>query len=184
MEKTKENSDSLVVLLRAPNAKTLVHDFIYPVARNGCYFEESRFMALGESIGCIARISGNWNAIAKMEDALHTLKENTHLWLEFKRSPGLHLVGDYLPYLVQIAGQNKPNLINEIAHFFVEQGVQLLDLQSDAFKSTFSDTKLINLVLRLHVPADLNIAELRERFILLCEEMNVDGILEPEKSIK
>lgn len=184
MEKTKENLESLVVLLQAPNTKILVDDFIYLVAKNDCYFEESRFMALGKSIGCMARISGNWSALVKMEDALHVLKEQAHVWLEFKRSPGLKLNGDHLPYLVQIAGLNKPNLINEITHFFVEQDIQLLDLQSDSFKSSFSDTKLINLVLRLHVPAEINIADLRERFILLCEEVNVDGILEPEKNIK
>lgn len=176
--------ENLILLLLAPDAQTLLNQLIYLVAKHECYIEESRFMALGHDLGCMVRISGSWSAIAKMEDALHTLKTESQVWLDFKRSPPLKLDGDYLPYLVQVVGINRPTLINEIMHFFIEQQIQLTDLQTDSFKTSYSDTKMLTLVMRLHVPGNINIADLRERFMLLCEELNIDGILEPEKSIK
>lgn len=176
--------ENLTLLVSAPDAKILVNHLIYLVAKNECYIEESRFMALGSELGGMLRIAGSWNAIAKMEDALQQLKSENQIWLEFKRSTHLKLAGEYIPYLVQIVGINKPTLINEMMHFFVEQNIQPTDLQTDSFKTNYSDTKMLTLVTRLQIPGNINIADLRERFMLLCEELNVDGILEPEKSIK
>ncbi len=177
--------EDIILLLLAPDTKTWVNDLLYLAAKHECVVEESRFMLLGAEWGGTMRISGNWNAINKMEDALTALKaEQPTLWLEFKRSAPLKLTGDHLPYLVQIVGANKPTFHNEVAHFFVEQDIQLIDMQTDGFKSYYSDTKLLTLLLRIHIPTTINIADLRERFMLLCEEVNADGILEPEKSIK
>lgn len=177
--------ENIVLLLLAPDTKTWVNHLLYLIAKQQCHIEESRFMVLGKQWGGMMRISGNWNAISKMEAALIALKEEgVFLWLEFKRSDTLKLVGDHLPYLVQIIGVNKPSFINEIAYFFIEQGIELIDLQTDAFKTNYSDTKLLNLLLRIHIPTTINITELRERFMLLCEDVNADGILEPEKAVK
>ena len=81
-------------------------------------------------------------------------------------------------------GANKSTLIQDITIFFNAQAIQIIDLQTDGFKSVYSDTKLLNLFMRIHIPTTLNIADVRERFMLLCEDLNVDGILEPEKTIK
>jgi len=177
--------ENIVLLLLTPDAKTWVNHLLYLIAKSQCTIEESRLMQLGTAWGGMMRVSGNWNAIAKMEDSLLALKaEQPQLWLEFKRSALLKLAGDHLPYLVQIVGVNTSSFLNEVAHFFIEQDIQLIDMQTDGFRSNYSDTKLLTLLIRIHIPATINIADLRERFMLLCEEVNADGILEPEKTIK
>lgn len=177
--------ENIVLILLAADTKTWLNHLLYLVAKHQCHIEESRFMVLGTEWGGMMRISGNWHAISKMEEVLLALKtEQPFLWLEFKRSTTLKLAGDHLPYLVQIIGVNKPSFINEVAYFFIEQEIQLIDLQTDSFKSHYSDTKLLNLLMRIHIPTTINITELRERFMLLCEDVNADGILEPEKTVK
>lgn len=176
--------ENLCLLFLAPNAKSLINHFIYLAAKNECYVEESRVMALGSELGGMMRIGGSWNAVAKMEDALQTLKNDPSLWLEYKRSAPLKLADEYLPYLVQIVGINRPTVINEVTHFFIEQLIQLTDLQTDSFKTSYAQTKMLTFIMRIQIPATINIADLRERFMLLCEELNIDGILEPEKSVK
>jgi glycine cleavage system transcriptional repressor len=177
--------ENIILLLLAPDTKTWVNHLLYLAAKHQCTIEESRFMLLGTEWGGMMRIGGNWNTLNKIEDALVALKtEQPQLWLEFKRSTPLKLTSDHLPYLVQIVGANKPTFLNEVAHFFIEQDIQLIDMQTDGFKSSYSETKLLTLLMRVQVPTTINIADLRERFMLLCEEVNADGILEPEKSIK
>lgn len=176
--------ENLTLTFLAPNAKVLADELVYLAAKNECYIEESRLMALGGELGGMMHIAGSWNAIAKMEDALLVLEKKPELWLKFKRSVPLTLESDHLPYLIQIMGINKPTVINEVLHFFIEQQIQLTDLQTDSFKTQYAETKMLTLVMRIQIPASINIADLRERFMLLCEELNIDGILEPEKSVK
>ncbi len=176
--------ENLIVLFLAPNAKVVVDDLIYLAAKSACHIEESRLVMLGNEMSGIMRITGSWNAIAKMEDVLHTLKTKSNWWLEVKRSPLLKLDSDHLPYVVQTVSMNKPAIMNELTHFFTGQEIQITDLQTDTFKTSYTDTKMLALVMRVQVPATINISDLRERFMVLCDELNVDGILEPEKGIK
>lgn len=177
--------ENIVLLLLAPNAKTWTNQLLHLITKHQCYIEESRMMILGTEWGGMMRLSGNWNTIAKLENALLAFKKNQpSLWFEFKRSALLKLTGDHLPYLVQIVGINKINFLSDVTYFFTEQEIQIIDLQTDSFKSNYSETKLLNLLMRIHIPGTINITDLRERFMLLCEEVNADGILEPEKTIK
>jgi len=177
--------ENIILLILTLDPKTWVNQILYLVAKHQCFVEESRCSVLGTEWGGSLRISGNWNTLAKLEDALTALQnEQPGLWLKFKRSPVLKLTEDHMPYLLQIVAVNTPNLLNDLTLFLVEQDIQLIDFQTDAFKSNYSETKLLNLLMRVHIPATINISELRERFMLLCEDLNADGILEPEKSIK
>ncbi len=145
--------------------------------------EESRFISWEEEMGGIIRISGNWDALAKLENALTNLKADK-LYLKFKRITPAKLNGDYLPYIVQIVGINKSSSIEEITQFFSMQSIKMVESQTDSFTSSYCDAKLLNLSMHLQIPDSVNIASLREQFMLLCEEINVDGLLEPEKTIK
>jgi glycine cleavage system transcriptional repressor len=176
--------ENILIFLFTSDLKIWSNHLLPLITKHQCTVEESRSLLLGTEWGGMMRVSGNWNTIAKLEDALVTLKEEQpQLSFEFKRrrSAPLKLAGDYLPYLVQAVGVNKPNFLNELIHLFVEQGIQLIELQTDIVKSNYAETKLLHLLMRIHVPATISITDLRERFMLLCEDMNADGILEPEK---
>jgi glycine cleavage system transcriptional repressor len=178
--------EDIILLFSAPDAKTAIDSFLYLVAKQEGSIEESRYMLLGAEWTGMMRISGNWHTIAKIEKELFALKESQpELWLKFKRSILPKFPENHLPYVLQIVGVNTSTLLNEVAHFFIEQDIQIIDMQTDVSKSNYSDTKLLNLVMRLHIPTNsINISDLRERFMLLCEDNNVDAILEPEKTIK
>lgn len=159
-------------------------DHLLPmISKCQAQIEESRFIDWEEEIGGLIRISGNWNALAKLENALTHLKADT-LYLKFKRITPAKRIGSHLPYIVQIVGINKSNSIEEIMHFFSMQSINIVDAQTDSFTSSYSEANLLNLSMRLQIPDNLNITSLREQFMLLCEEINVDGLLEPEKIFK
>lgn len=177
--------ESLILLSLTPDPKVWLDQLISLASKNQCTIEESRCTRLGTEWGGTMRIAGNWNAITKMESALLALKEkHPEFWLEFKRTLPLKLIGDHLPYLVQVIGANSPEFLDNIIHFFVEQDIELIDVQTDGFKTNYADTKVATLLMRIQIPTAINISDLRDRFIMLCEEVNVDAILEPEKSIK
>ncbi len=165
----------------APNQQVVVDDLIQIISKNNCHLEESRLSVLGDNFAGILRIAGNWNGIAKTEEAIASLKNQGTVLLEVKRSEPLHLEGEYLPYMTQVVGLDTPGMVFSITQFFAQQQIQLIDVQIDPFQTSHSDTSMITVSLRIGIPADINIADLRERFMILCDELNIDGIMEPEK---
>jgi glycine cleavage system transcriptional repressor len=174
----------LTISFIAKNQNTVINQLIYLTAKNNCHIEESRFALLGNDFAGIMRASGNWDAIAKLETAIANLtdkKDKSDIVLELKRNESFKAGGDYLPYLAQVVALNTVGLVHEISEFFTNQSIQIIDLQTDPFKASHSNTAMMTLSTRINIPPNINIADLRERFMMLCDELNVDGIMEPEK---
>jgi glycine cleavage system transcriptional repressor len=173
--------EHLNLTFTAPNQQFVIRQLIYLVAKHQCHIEESRMVFLGHDFAGLLRIAGNWSAIAKLEAALTNLPGEEGCQIQLKRSDAVKFEGKFLPYLAQVVALDTPSLVYEITHFFSNQNVQIIDLQTDPFKTTHSETMMITLSMRINIPTNVNIADLREQFMILCDEINVDGILEPEK---
>jgi len=92
----------LTIAFIARDQNTALTNLIHLTAKTQCYIEESRLSTLGADFAGIMRVAGNWNAIAKLEAAIATLKETPGLILETKRTTILKQEGDFLPYLTQV----------------------------------------------------------------------------------
>lgn len=165
----------------AHDQNTAIDQLIGLIAKTQCYIEESRLSALGADFAGILRVAGNWSAIAKLETAILNIGEDAQIVIELKRTQLTKLEGDFLPYLVQVVALDTPDLVYEIITFYSVQNIQIIDLQTDPFKTHHAETTMLTISLRLNIPAHLSIADLRERFMILCDELNVDGVMEPEK---
>lgn len=173
--------EHLTITYIAANAAAMVNDVLYLAAKHQCHIEESRMTMTGSDVAGVMRFTGQWHNIATLEEALTALQREQTLPLQFKRTQPLTLTGDFLPYMAQVIALDTPGLIYEISAFFTTQHIHIIDLQTDPFKTMHSETMMLTAGLRLNIPAQINISELRERFMVLCEELNIDGILEPEK---
>lgn len=172
----------ITLIFIAPKQDIVVDSLIALSAKHNCRVQESRLSLIGEDFSGVMRIAGNWSDIAKLEKTLAKVKSDAVFLLESRRS-----VADtpsetaFLPYLVQVVALDTPPLVNEISYFFSAQNIKIIDLQTDPFQTSHSNTMMLTLSMRINIPADINIADLRERFMVLCDELNVDGIMEPEK---
>ncbi|HVV68948.1 MAG TPA: ACT domain-containing protein [Gammaproteobacteria bacterium] len=173
--------EHLNITFSAPNQQLVIKQLVYLIAKNQCHIEESRFAFLGGEFAGVLRIAGNWNSIAKLEAALNNISPEHLIKIEVKRSETAKIEGKFLPYMAQVIALDTPSLVYEITHFFSDQSIQIIDLQTDPFKTNHANTMMLTLSMRINVPAHINIADLREQFMVLCDELNVDGILEPEK---
>lgn len=171
----------ITIAFIARDQNTAIEQLIALTAKTQCYIEESRFATLGADFTGILRVAGNWNAIAKLEEAIVNISQHTDIVIELKRTKVNKLEGEFLPYLVQVIALDTPDLVHEIITFYSEQNIQIIDFQTDPFKNTHADTTMLTVSMRLNIPARISIADLRERFMILCDELNVDGIMEPEK---
>lgn len=171
--------EHLVISATGANRPDAINELFLLPAKNDCNIESSRLTVMGSEVAIIMMVSGNWNTIVKVETGVTSLKNDFEITV--KRTKTHPANENMVSYLVQIVAANQSTLVYEIINFFVKQNIYIDDMQTDIFSVKFTGTPMLSLNMRIGIPTNLSIADFREIFTLLCDELNIDGILEPEK---
>jgi len=142
-----------------------------------CHILRAHMTSLGSIYAFTALITGNWNTIAKIEAALQNEEANAAGSIIFERTKSKNHQENFLPYSIHVTGIDDTNIACEIWSFFTAQGIDIDNL-SLATGITGARTPLFDLKISMNVPADISLASLREQFLSLCNELNVDGSIE------
>lgn len=174
--------EHIVISAIGENNPNAISELFLLSAKNDCNIEETRLAAMGAEIAITMLISGAWNAIAKIEAGLENLKENFILTAKRTKLPQVtEETPALLPYVVELVAINEPGLIYEIVNFFVRQTIAITNLQTNTYTTLRSISPMLSLRMQIGLPAELSIASFREQFALFCDDLNLDGVLEPEK---
>jgi glycine cleavage system transcriptional repressor len=126
-------------------------------------------------------LQGEWNAIAKIEHTLPGLAQRLGLTTMLKRTnlpePQVTLV----PYDIHVVGLDNPGIVCEIANFFSSQSINAVNLSTDTYAAPHTGAPMVRLFMTINIPKDIHIADLREQFLLFCDDLNLDAIMEPAK---
>jgi len=178
--KREQNLEQLVITALGNNETTHLNELLLLIAKNECIVDESRYTGMGSNIALSLLVKGPWNAIAKVESGLSSLT-NDALRIIFHRTKSLSTEENLFPYIVDIVGFNIAQTIYEIISFFMRHNIFIDDFQSTSYQSSLTNTQMFSLTMRIGFPSTLSIADFREQFVILCDELNVDGMLAPEK---
>lgn len=172
----------LVISATSTNKPTAVVRELASLAhKHQCNIENSRLMIMGNEVAIMMMISGNWSTITKVEAGIPMLEKELNMVSQVKRTKLQPSALELIPYAVQIIGIEQLGIIYEISNFFNNLDVVILDLQNNTFSANLTSTRMFSLSMRIGVPPSLNIADFREHFAVLCDELNLDGLMEPEK---
>ncbi|MBS0287780.1 MAG: glycine cleavage system protein R [Proteobacteria bacterium] len=146
----------------------------------GCNILESRLTTIGEECSLLLHLSGSWNTVAKLEAALPQLAEQYGFTIHSKRTLP-RKASPALPYQVQVIAQDRAGILNELALFFMQQGVFIDQMDCETYDAK-NQTTMTSISFVVNIPAKQHIASIRERFMVYCEDRNLDAVLEPFKS--
>ncbi len=171
----------LVITIQAPQDIDIWQKITKLASDMDCQICNSMGHKVAGETALTALISGNWNTIAKLESAINALTAEPKIILTMKRSKPLTDQLQLLPYTVQVISLNQIGILHHICKFFSENDIAIENLQFDSYTSTATKAPMFSLTVSLGVPSLTNIGELREQFMVFCDETNIDGIIEPEK---
>ncbi len=146
---------------------------------NECRINYSHLYTLGTDNSITLQITGNWSSIAKIESALPALSKRLSVDILFKRQQEEKIDRYYLPYIIEIVAVDQPGIIYEITEFFNSLEVQVIYMKT--FTKPHQQTPILKIKMNVEIPAENNIADIREQFLVFCDELNLDGTLEPRK---
>lgn len=136
---------------------------------------------LGAEFSMIALISGNWNAVAKIENVLPRLAEKLELTIQSKRTEPRRDVGNLIPYGVEVVSLEHAGIVHDVAKFFADRDINIEDLYTSTYPAPHTGTRMFSLHMTVGIPADTAIANLRGEFMDFCDELNLDAMLAPVK---
>jgi len=147
----------------------------------GGNIKDSRMATLGSEFAIIMLISGNWNAIVKIENALPRIADKLALAIQNKRTTPRENTQDLIPYGAEVVAMDHPGIVKDVASFFSQRGIGIEDLYTIAYPAPHTNTPMSSLHLTVGVPGDMAIATLRGEFMDFCDDLNLDAMLAPVK---
>lgn len=174
--------EHLVVSLIGPAHPGITPELCKLAAHCNCTIVESRMTTLATEFSASLLITGTWNTIAKFETGLPALEQKYELRSLSKRSKARAIDSNFFPYAVYVIAPLKADVTAVITQFFAEHNLPIYDLFVSSYKAPQTDVALLSLTLTIHIPNTKLIADIRENFIVFCDESNFDAVIEPLKN--
>ncbi len=139
------------------------------------------YMSTMTGLHCLIILaSGKWSDIAKLETGLENFRKEKEISLVTRRTENVEPSTDnYLPYTAQLIGVDSIPLIHDTLSFFQAHEIAVEAIRSESV--AYNNTPIINLNLAINIPLTKNIGEIRDEFLVYCDDINIDGNIEPDR---
>lgn len=182
MQKPVKRENYLVISAIGREHQLAILDVSREVASHRCTILECRMTVLGEESAAYWLVTGSWDLVSKLEQALDRLRQR-HGWsLQVQRTPGRpNRPG--MPYSVNVVAADGPGIIHDVVLFFSSREIAVDDLQSNTYSAHQSDTRIFSMTLVVRLPPATHLPSLREEFMVFCDERNLDAVIEPLRGV-
>ena len=147
----------------------------------GCNILDSRMTVLGGEFAMMLLVSGEWHAVAKLESSLGRLRKELELEIHFKPTQKRASNSGAMPFAVEVVALDHPGIVYQLADFFSRRHVNIEDLNTESYAAAHTGTQMFSVNMVISLPPETPLAELREQFCALCDDLNVDAVMEPLK---
>lgn len=172
-------SNYLVISAIGQDRPGIVNELTKQILECGCNISDSRMTILGGEFAVILMLNGPWNAVAKLESQLTKLGETLELNINCKRTEARPQSSNVLNYHVDALSIDQPGIVHKVSDFFSSRSINIENLSTDPYNAAHTGTPMFALTMTINIPADHSISQLRDQYMDFCDEMNMDGIMEP-----
>ncbi len=140
---------------------------------------DSRMTVMGGEFAVQMLVEGAWNQIAMLETMLPELESKLGLTIHGKRTDIRVIDTKIRPYSVEVVALDDPGIVHHLAGFFSQHHINIEELHTSSYAAPHTGTQMFAVNLQVGIPANVQIAALRDEFMEFCDSMNLDAVLEP-----
>ncbi|MEE9396206.1 MAG: ACT domain-containing protein [Methylococcales bacterium] len=171
----------LVITALGGGAPMPISELLHIIRESEGKLLECRISSMGAISAAYLFVEGNWHKIAKLENMLESFGNRHHLALHFKRDETDIDELKQLPYTIDVISADRIGLADELAKFFLERDMTILDLTANRYSAVRTELPLVSIRLIIGIPLSHRIISLRDEFLDYCDEFNLDAVMEPVK---
>lgn len=174
-------NNQLVITLVGEDRPGLLEKTARCIQDAGCNIEESRLAVLAGSCCMFLCVGGNWKTLGKLENMLPRLERETQLTAMLRKVPGETPAVPSMAYSVDVVALDQVGIVHALSGFFTARGVNVREMQTRLFRAQQTGARMFSANLIIDIPADRHLATLRGDFLDFCDDLNLDGMLDPIK---
>ena len=139
--------------------------------------EDSRMTVLGGEFAILLLVSGEQSAIEQLQAKSTDIEQALQMRLLIKPTTESTPAGNNIPYSVEVAAIDHPGIVSNISRFFSSRNINIVNLQTERYAAPHTGSPMFALHMTIGLSADTNIAQLRDAFTEVCDELNLDAEL-------
>ncbi|WKE66890.1 glycine cleavage system transcriptional repressor [Gallaecimonas kandeliae] len=164
-------SQFLVVTAVGEDRPGIVNELVKMASSCHCNIVDSRMAILGNEFTLFMLLSGDWNAIARLESQLPVLARDHHLLTMMKRT-GTHQAANHAHRLELAAStRDRPGIISQITQFMAERQASISALAAN------TEGDRLHLNMRINLPEGADLGEFEQALAPLCQSAELDVTL-------
>ena len=137
--------------------------------------EDSRMSVLGGEFAILLLVTGDDQAISQFIDKQQEIASTLNMMLTVKTTEIAAPSQILIPYDVEVISIDQPGIVHKLASFFSSKQINIVDLETDRYSAPPTGTPMFSLQMTIGVPAEISIADLRDDFLNMCDELNLDA---------
>ena len=177
------NSNQLVISAIGSDHPGIVNELSQLIVQNNGNIDDSRMTVLGGEFAIILLISASDADLKTIEQILNQQAASLELNIISKHTSSQTLAENAsaekkVPYIVEVLAMDNPGIVYKLADFFSSRDINIQSLQTDRYPAPHTGTLMFAIEMVITVPQTIIINDLREDFLDLCEDMNLDASIE------
>ena len=178
MTSSDNSVNQLVISAIGSDRPGIVNELSELIVQNKGNIDDSRMTILGGEFAIILLISATDNQLTDIEQILNQQAASLELNIITKRTSDNSFPEKQMPYIVEVLAMDNPGIVYKLADFFSSRKINIQSLQTDRYPAPHTGTQMFAIEMVIAVPQTIIINELREDFLDLCEDMNLDASIE------
>jgi glycine cleavage system transcriptional repressor len=178
---TANKSNQLVISAIGSDRPGIVNALSEIIVQNNGNIDDSRMTVLGGEFAIILLISGSENELKTIEQLLNQAAVSLTLNIMSKHTndkTSVETQEKNIPYIVEVLAMDNPGIVYKLADFFSSREINIQSMQTDRYPAPHTGTQMFAVEMVITVPPTIIINDLRDDFLDLCEDMNLDASIE------
>jgi glycine cleavage system transcriptional repressor len=167
--------EQLVITALGADRPGIVGELTNTLNANQLNIEDSRMSILGGEFAILMLVGGSSESIENITKKTDELEKQLNMRLLVKPTTSKSDDVVLAPYNVEVVSIDHPGIVNEIANFFSSRKINIVDLDTSRYPAAHTGTPMFALHMVIGVPPEQSITALRDEFITMCDELNLDA---------
>jgi glycine cleavage system transcriptional repressor len=168
-------TEQLVITALGEDRPGIVDELSNALTAHELNIEDSRMSVLGGEFAILMLVSGASSSINAFIDEASSLEASLRMKLLVKPTRKKTEIQTLAPYAVEVVSMDHPGIVRDIARFFSSRKINIIELDTSRYAAAHTGTPMFALHMTVEIAADQSIGKLREEFIGMCDQLNLDA---------
>ena len=168
-------SEQLVITALGDDRPGIVDEMSKVLFKRNLNIEDSRMSVLGGEFAVLLLVSGSQQSIDDFVADTASLEQALNMKILVKITSSEASRQAMVPYAVEVVAIDNPGIVHNLASFFSSRQVNIVDLNTERYAAAHTATPMFAVHMTIEIPADIPIKKLRDEFIDMCDELNLDA---------